>query len=150
MINNLSGNIIPHSLYYSLFIHMLTMNTKTQIKTVAIAVMVAILTSIGSVTDIAAQETNFMPYGSIAQEDQLYTIYEGQIWLNVVLGQGNGQFMKITDIDQDYSIDQAIDRFGIDEDISSFLVEPSQYSNVALVFELDDNLQFQLIGAIEV
>lgn len=48
------------------------------------------------------------------------------------------------DIDTDYSIDQAIDRFGIDEDWTSFTVEKE--NGPTFLFQLDDDLQFQMNG----
>ncbi len=45
-----------------------------------------------------------------------------------------------------YPIDEAIDRFGIDEDVSSFTVQPSVYSDATFLYELDDDLQFQLVS----
>ena len=61
------------------------------------------------------------------------------------MGIGNGQFMKITDLDNDYTIDQAIERFGIYEDTESFIVQPSLYSNTVFLFEIDNNGFFQLV-----
>ena len=109
--------------------------------------MVAAISILNSLSTVQAQES-FMPYGSIANEDELYTIYKGVIYVNVVPSQGNGMFMAITDIDTDYSIDQAIERFGIQEDVRTFEVQPSLYSDVNLVFQLNDDLQFEMIGAV--
>lgn len=85
-----------------------------------------------------------MPYGEIGQEDQLYFYHHGVLYINVVPTQGNGFFMGEPDINQDYSIDQAIERFGIYEDTTDFNIKPSIYSNVTVLYQLDDDLQFQL------
>ena len=119
--------------------------TKMVISVITSLTLVFILSS--SVNSVFAS-SNFMSYGSIANEDELFTIHDGSIYVNIVHN-GNGQFMKVTDIDTNYSIDQAIERFNIHEDTTSFVVEPSIYSETGLVFELDNDLQFQLIGAIE-
>lgn len=99
------------------------------------------LITIASIGHVNAQEANFMPYGSIGQEDQSYVFYDGHFWVNTQanLGIGNGQFMKIVDLDKDYTIDQAIERFGIYEDTTSFIVQPSLYSNTVFLFELEGN-----------
>jgi hypothetical protein len=120
------------------------MNTQNQIKTVLAIVglsMVMIATN-----QVFAHTPNFMNYGEIAQEDQAYYWHDGVLYINAVPSVGNGLFIAESDIDQDYSIDQAIDRFGIDEDITSFVVQPSEFSDVTVTYQLDDNLQFQIVG----
>ena len=82
----------------------------------------------------------------MAQEDQIYFKHDGFYYVNAVPSQGNGLFMKITDLDNDYSIDQAIERFGIDEDVEEFEVQPSLYSKTTFLFQLDSDLQFQMNG----
>ncbi len=137
-----------NTIYMGKYIVNLQMNSTTSKKiTVAIAVMIAI-SAIPSVT-VQAHTPNFMPYGEIAQEDEPFYGHDGALYLNVVPNPGNGMFMKLTDIDTDYSIDQAIERFHIDEDTTHFNVQPSLYSETELVYQLDDDLQFQLIGVVQ-
>ena len=124
------------------------MNTTNKIITLAIGVMIAIIAT--NPLSAAAHTPNFLPYGEVGQEDQAYFWHDGVLYINAVPSQGNGLFIAETDIDQDYTIDQAIDRFGIDEDSHSFVVEPSELSDVGLVFMFnDETLNFELIGAIE-
>ena len=54
------------------------------------------------------------------KKTKYYFKHDGFYYVNAVPSQGNGLFMKITDLDNDYSIDQAIERFGIDEDVEEF------------------------------
>jgi hypothetical protein len=123
--------------------------TNNQNKTVAIAVMIAISAILATnVSTVNAHTPNFMPYGEVGQEDQAYYWHDGVLYINAVPSVGNGLFIAETDIDQDYSIDQAIDRFHIDEDTTSFNVQPSMFSETELVYQLDDDLQFQLIGVV--
>lgn len=107
----------------------------------------ALLSVSSNVQTVGAQEANFMPYGSIGQEDESYVYHDGYFWVNTGanLGVGNGQFMKITDLDSDYTIDQALERFPqIYEDIEEFIVQPSLYSNTVFMFEIDSDNMFQL------
>ena len=121
------------------------MNTTTQKQNVlAIVASIAILVSLNQVSIAAAHTPNTMPYGQVGQEDEDYFWHDGVLYINAVPTPGNGLFIAESDIDADYSIDQAIDRFGIDEDIKAFIVQPSQFSNVVIMYELDDNLQFQI------
>jgi len=136
-----------NDLYICQFIHKLQMNIKTTSKILAVlTAMIAISSLIGSVSTVSAHTPNFMPYGEVGQEDQAYYWHDGILYINAVPSVGNGLFIAESDIDQDYSIDQAIDRFGIDEDITSFEVQPSEFSNVTVTYQLDDNLQFQIVG----
>ena len=142
------SNTLPKGLYYQSYIVNLQMNTKQKQNVLATIAMVAVVSILSGLSTVQA-EKNFMPYGSIGQEDQIYVKHDGYYWVNIVPSQGNGMFMKITDLDSDYSINQAIDRFGINEDSTSFIVQPSVYSNTVFMFELDDNLQFQLVDIYE-
>lgn len=119
-------------------------------KTTIVLTIVASIAILGSnfSSTVQAQTDAFMPYGSIGQEDQPLVYHDGYYYLNIVPSQGNGLFMKLTDIDSDYSIDAAIQRFHIDEDVTSFNVQPSMFSETELVYQLDDDLQFQLIGVV--
>lgn len=121
------------------------MNTTKMNITLAIGVMIAISLS-GFAVSAEAHTPATMPYGEVGQEDEAYFWHDGVLYINAVPSQGNGMFIAEYDIDQDYSIDQAIDRFGIDEDISSFEVQPSAFSEVVVTYELDDNLQFQIVS----
>ena len=119
------------------------MNNKTT-SIVAIITMIAI--SAANISSVTAHTPNFIPYGQIGQEDESYFYHDGVLYINAIPSKGNGLFIAETDIDQDYSIDQAIDRFGIDEDVTSFSVQPSIFSEVEVTYELDDNLQFQIVS----
>ena len=127
------------------------MNIKIQkqnvLATIAMVAMIAIISSTG-VSTVQADDDIFMPYGSVGQEDQVLVFKDGYYYLNVVPSGSNGMFMKLTDIDKDYSIDQAIERFHISEDTTHFNVKPSVFSSTELAYQLDDNLQFQMIGAV--
>lgn len=122
-------------------------NTTSQ-NVLAIVASIAIIVSLSQVSTVSAHTPNLMPYGEVGQEDQAYYWYDGVLYINAVPSVGNGLFIAETDIDQDYSIDQAIDRFHIDEDTTSFNVQPSMFSETELVYQLDDDLQFQLIGVV--
>jgi hypothetical protein len=125
------------------------MQQATTIKTVLAIVGLSIAFIFSGIGQALAAPTSdlFKPYGSIAQEDQIAVQdKDGYYWVNIVPSQGNGMFMKITDLDDDYSIDQAIDRFGIDEDIQEFEVQPSLYSDATFLYQLDDDLQFQMVA----
>ena len=123
------------------------MNNTTTKQITVLAVFGLLTAALSSIQTVGAQETNFMPYGSIGQEDESAVYHDGHFWVNTGanLGIGNGQFMKITDLDNDYTIDQAIERFGIYEDTESFIVQPSLYSNTVFLFEIDNNGFFQLV-----
>lgn len=113
-----------------------------------VGLSIVILVAINGVSTVQAQSA-FMPYGSIGDEDQSLVFYKGFYYLNIVPSQGHGQFMKLIDIDSDYSIDQAIQRFGVDEDTTHFNVQPSVFSDTELVYQLDEDNQFQMIGTVE-
>ncbi len=125
------------------------MNTKQQKQTVAIAVMIAIVSVMSQVSTVSAHTPNFLNYGELNhQEDELYFMHDGMMYINAVPSQGNGMFMSESDIETSYSVDSAIERFGINEDSHSFSVQPSQYSDVELTFMFnDETLKFELIGA---
>lgn len=110
----------------------------------AISLIIASFAAINIVSAVQGHTPTTMPYGEVGQEDQPYYWHDGVLYVNAVPSQGNGLFLAETDIDQSYTIDQAIDRFGIDEDIKAFIVQPSEFSNVVIMYELDDNLQFQI------
>jgi hypothetical protein len=103
----------------------------------------ALMVSLGA-PNALGHSPNFLEYGEVGAEDELYFYHHGVLYINAVPSQGNGLFIAETDIDQDYSIDQAIERFGIYEDTEVFNVKPSQYSNVIVMYELDEDLQFQI------
>ena len=132
------------------------MNTQNQIKTVAISAIIALLSIGGLVSTVQAQEA-YIPYGTqvnndIAYEDKPYVILNDEhVYINVVPTQGNRQF-ALTDLETDYTVDEMIDRFGLEEDTNSFVVEPfNNISNVGIVYQFnDETLTFQLIGAVEV
>lgn len=68
-------------------------STNNQITVLAIVgLSIALMSSIGAVQ---AELNQKMPYGSIAQEDELFTYVNGTLYLNVVFEKGNGQFMTI-------------------------------------------------------
>ena len=113
-----------------------------------VGLSIAMIAGFDIVSTVQAAE-NFMPYGSVGQEDEELVYSNGFYYLNVVPSEGNGMFMKLTDIDSDYSIDQAIERFGINEDVRTFEVQPSVYSETALVYQLNDDLQFEMIGVVQ-
>lgn len=113
-------------------------------QTTSIIISVLALVALSSVATMALAYKNTIPYGVIGQEDELSFYHDGILYINAVPSQGNGLFIAEPDIDQDYSIDQAISRFHIDEDITAFNVKPSLYSNVTIMYELDNDLQFQL------
>lgn len=126
-------------------------NTTKSIISVLVIVGLSIA-SLGQISNVMAENDNFMPYGSIANEDQLYTIYKGDIWINVVPSKGNGQFMQITDLETSYTVNEALDRFypSIQEDTNQFEVMPSVYSNVSLIYQFnDETLFFELLGAVQ-
>jgi hypothetical protein len=123
-------------------------NTTSQ-NVLAIVASIAIIVSLSQVSTVQAHTPNLMPYGEVGQEDQAYYWHDGVLYINAVPSVGNGLFIAETDIDQDYSIDQAIDRFHIDEDTTHFNVQPSLYSETELVYQLDKDLQFQLIGVVQ-
>jgi hypothetical protein len=102
-----------------------------------------------TVQTVGAHSPNTLPYGEIGQEDESYFYHHGVLYINAVPSQGNGLFIAQTDIDEDYSIDQAIERFGIYEDTTDFNVKPSQYSNVIVYYSLDEDLQFQITAIAE-
>ena len=143
-------------LYISKCIVYLEMNTQTQIKNVfAIVASIAILS--GFMSTVNAQEA-YIPYGTqvnnndIAYEDKLYIIANDEhVYINVVPLQGEGQF-ALTGLETDYTVDEAIERFGIHEDSESFVVESfANISDVGIVYEfVESSKTFQLIGAIEV
>jgi hypothetical protein len=118
------------------------------IKNISVLAIVAlsIASIFAGIETVNAHTPNTLPYGEIGAEDQSYFYHDGVLYINVVPSQGNGFFMAESDIDTDYSIDQAIERFGINEDVTSFEVQPSIYSEVTVTYELDSNLQFQIVG----
>ena len=124
------------------------MNSTNQIKNVlAIVASIAMIAYISSsVSAVQGHTPTTIPYGQIGQEDQAYFWHDGVLYINAIPTQGNGLFIAEYDIDQDYSIDQAIDRFGIDEDVTSFTVQPSVFSEVEVTYELDSDLQFQIVS----
>lgn len=98
-----------------------------------------------------AAQTNFMPYGSIGQEDQLFTRdSNGLYYVNTMTnyGKGNGQFEQVNEINDHFTIDGAIKVFGINEDTQAFIYEPvlsnGQYSNVLFMYELTSFNHFEL------
>ena len=111
-----------------------------------LAVLTAMIAILGSVSTVSAHTPTTMPYGEVGFEDQAYYWHDGVLYINAVPSVGNGLFIAETDIDQDYSIDQAIERFGIDEDITSFNVQPSEFSTVQVTYELDSDLQFHIVS----
>lgn len=116
----------------------------------AIVASIAILSSFGLVSTVQAHTPLTLPYGEVGQEDETYFFHDGMLYINAVPSQGNGLFISEPDLDDDYTVDQAIDRFGIDEDARNFVVEPSVYSNVGLFYQFnDETLFFELIGAVE-
>ena len=112
----------------------------------AISLIIASLAMTNGLVTVSAHTPTTLPYGEIGQEDESYFYHDNVLYINAVPSKGNGLFIAETDIDQDYSIDQAIDRFGIDEDVTSFSVQPSIFSEVEVTYELDDNLQFQIVS----
>lgn len=145
MSNILHNKYIPVNTSYN---YMNNKNMKQNV--LATIAMVAAISILSGLNTVNAHTPNTLPYGEVGQEDELYFQHHGSIYINAVPSQGNGLFMEITDIDTDYTVDQAIERFGIMEDTNSFLVQPSLYSEVNLVFMFnDEKLNFQLIGAIQ-
>src|SRR5690606_19834830 len=106
-------------------------------KTIALTVL-ATLAFVGFM-NVAVYGAEFAQYGSIGQEDELFTYHNGEYWVNIVLEKGNGQFMS-TGLEGSYSIDEAIKEFGIYEDTESFIIEPEyngKFSNVLFLYEID-------------
>lgn len=139
-------SIIPNSLY-CLKTKGNVMNNKNMVLIVSLITIVGTINS--SLVTVSAHTPNTLPYGEIGQEDELYFWHDDVLYINAVPSIGNGLFIAETDIDKDYSIDQAIQRFHIDEDITAFNVKPSLYSNAIVLYELDENLQFQLVDIYE-
>jgi len=135
-----------NTIYKGKCIVYLQMNTMN--KTVfAMSVIIATILSVNiSVSAVQGHTPTTLKYGEVGQEDQSYFWHDGVLYINAVPTQGNGLFIAETDIDQDYSIDQAIERFGINEDITSFNVQPSEFSDVTVIYELDSDLQFQIVS----
>jgi hypothetical protein len=123
------------------------MNNKNMVFAIVLSIA-SIMVAINGVSAVQAQSA-FMPYGTVGNEDQPLVFYKGFYYLNVVPGGSNGMFMKLVDFDKDYSIDQAIERFGIQEDTTHFNVQPSVFSSTELVYQLDEDNQFQMIGTVE-
>ena len=130
-------------------------NITTQ-NVLAIVVSIALIAAISnSVSTVNAHTPNFLQYGALNhQEDQLYFVHDGSIYVNTGanMGIGNGQFMKITDLETAYNVNDALDRFYpyIQEDTNQFEVMPSQYSNVSLIYQFnDETLNFELLGAVQ-
>ncbi len=119
------------------------MNNKNMSFAISLIIASFALSAIGSVT---AHTPTTLPYGEVGQEDESYFYHDGVLYINAVPSKGNGLFIAESDIDQDYSIDQAIERFHIDEDVTSFKVNPSLYSDVTVTYQLDDNLQFHIVS----
>lgn len=119
------------------------MNNKNMSFAISLIIASFALSNIGLST-ASAHTPNFLPYGEVGQEDELYFYHDGVLYINAVPSKGNGLFIAESDIDKDYSIDQAIERFHINEDTTSFNVKPSIYSNVTVMYELDSDLQFQI------
>ena len=123
-----------------------------------IITIITVLTIVG----ISIVSTNqvyaaiFMPYGSIGQEDQLYTQdNDGLYYVNTGMnyGKGNGSFEQVNEINDNFSINGAIKTFGINEDTEQFIYEPilsnGEYSNVLFMYELVGFNHFQLKAVYE-
>src|SRR6476620_10992835 len=96
-----------NDLYICQFIHKLQMNIKTTSKILAVLTAMIAISAI-SVSTVQAHIPNTMSYGEVGQEDQAYYWHDGVLYINAVPSVGNGLFIAETDIDEDYSIDQAI------------------------------------------
>ena len=125
------------------------MNTKNMSFAISLIIASFAIATISGLSAVQGHTPNTIPYGEIGQEDEAYFWHDGVLYINAVPSVGNGLFLAESDIDQDYSIDQAIERFGINEDSTSFIVQPSVYTNVVIMYQLDDNLQFQLVDIYE-
>lgn len=97
------------------------------------------------------QAVQFEQYGSIGQEDQLYTQdNNGLYYVNTGInyGIGNGSFEQINEINDHFTINGAIKTFGINEDTQSFIYEPvlsnGKYSDVLFMYELVGFNNFEL------
>ena len=107
-----------------------------QITSITISVLALIaLSSVASVQTVGAYE-NFIPYGQVGQEDETHFYHDGVLYINAVPSKGNGLFIAESDIDQDYSIDQAIERFGIYEDQGTFSVQSSICAILGAIIKL--------------
>jgi hypothetical protein len=116
-----------------------------QITSIIISVLALVALSSAAIQTVSAHTPNSLPYGEIGQEDESHFYHDGVLYINAVPSQGNGLFIAQTDIDEDYSIDQAIERFGIYEDTQMFYVQPSEYSTVTVKYQLDNDLQFNIV-----
>lgn len=125
------------------------MNTKIQIISVLTIVAISIV-SLGHINN-NVEASIFMPYGSIGNEDQIYTQDEnGLYYINTMTnyGIGNGSFEQINEINIRFDINEAIKTFGINEDTQSFIYEPvlsnGEFSNVLFMYELVSFNNFEL------
>ena len=112
--------------------------------------MVAAISILSSLSTV--QAAIFENYGSIGQEDQIYTQdSNGLYYVNTMTnyGNGNGMFEQVNEINDNFTIDGAIKTFGINEDIQQFIYEPklsnSEYSNVLFMYELTSFNNFELV-----
>lgn len=108
-------------------------------------VVLGIVTLIGTSGQFAQAHhmglPEFMPYGSVGQEDELTANVNGDYYVNIVLGKGNGQFMLVDYIIDQYTAKGAYKMFGV-TDHKDFIVEPSYagfYSNVLFMYKWDGN-----------
>lgn len=127
----------------------LQMNNKTQkLNVLATIAMVAAISILSGFSTVSAHTPNTLDYGALGHfEDESHFYHDGMLYVNVVESQGNGFFMSESDIKQEYTVDNAIQRFGIDEDVNSFQVQPSIYSDVKVIYMFnDETLTFQLLS----
>ena len=98
-----------------------------------------------------AHAAQFEQYGTIGQEDQLIAKNEnGLYYVNTgtAYGIGNGMFEQVNEISDNFSINGAINTFGIYEDTETFIYEPilsnGKYSNVLFMYNLEGQM-FELV-----
>lgn len=123
------------------------MNTKIQKQNVfAIVASIAILASLSQVSTVNAHQTIYQ-YGTVAQEDQDFAVVDGNVYLNTVYEDNSGNFRYA--IQSEFTVDEAIERFGINEDTHSFTVQ-KDWNNAEMIFMFnDETLTFQFIGVVQ-
>ena len=121
----------------------LLMNTKQMV--FAIVLSIAAISAMSALSTVQAQQTIYQ-YGEYAQEDELYFVKDGNVYLNTVYEDNSGNFRYA--IQAEFTVNEAIERFNINEDTHSFTVE-KDWNNSEMIFMFnDETLTFQFIGVV--
>lgn len=116
------------------------MNTKNQLKTVlAMSIIIAILST--NMSTVQGHIPNFMPYGEIGQEDQLFFKHHDLYYINTADNLNNdGMFAQVNEINDSFTVNGAQKVFNIADGTTSFIYEPiinGKFMNVLFLYEFD-------------